>query len=65
LEKDLQNAVKIGILKDDPTEVHIARPEIIPWPPTGFRVNFLALLLRGFSLPPHPFLHGLLFAYGI
>jgi hypothetical protein len=30
LEKDLQNAAKIGILKNDPAEVHIAGPEIIP-----------------------------------
>jgi hypothetical protein len=46
LEKDLQNATKIGILKDDPAEVHIAGPEIIPRPPAGFRVLFLAFLLQ-------------------
>jgi hypothetical protein len=45
LEKDLQNAVKIGILKDDPVEVHIAGPKIIPRPPAGFRVLFFAFLL--------------------
>jgi hypothetical protein len=45
LEKDWQNAAKIGILKDDPVEVHIAGPEIIPQPPAGFRVLFLAFLL--------------------
>jgi hypothetical protein len=45
LEKDLQNTAKIGILKDDPAEVHIAGPEIIPWPPAGFWVIFLAFLL--------------------
>jgi hypothetical protein len=65
LEKDLQNAAKIGILKDDPVEVHIAGLGIIPRPPAGFRVIFLAFLLRGFFLPPHPFLRGLLFAYEI
>jgi hypothetical protein len=65
LEKDPKNAAKIGILKDDPMEVHIAGPEIIPRPPAGFWVLFLAFLLRGFSFPPHPFLRGLLFAYGI
>jgi hypothetical protein len=53
LEKDLQNAVKTGILKNEPAEVHIAGPEIIPWPPAGFWVIFLAFLFRGFSLPPH------------
>jgi hypothetical protein len=65
LEKDLQNAMKTSMLKNDPVEVHIAGPEIIPRPHAGFRVIFLAFLLRGFSLPPHPFLRGLLFAYGI
>jgi hypothetical protein len=65
LEKELQIAKKIGILKNDPAEVLIARPEIIPRPPAGFQVLFFAFLLRGFSFPPHPFLRGLLFAYGI
>jgi hypothetical protein len=65
LEKELQSAEKIGILKDDPAEVLIAGPEIIPRPPAGFWVLFLAFLLREFSFPPHPFLCRLLFAYGI
>jgi hypothetical protein len=33
--------------------------EAIPSPPAGFRVMFLAFLLRGFSLPAHEFLRGL------
>jgi hypothetical protein len=65
LEKDLQNAAKIGILMDDPVKVHIVGPKIFPRPPMGFWVLFLAFLLRGFSFPPHPFLRRLLFAYGI
>jgi hypothetical protein len=64
-DKELSNAKKIGILKNDPAECLIAGPEIIPRPPPGFRVIFLAIILRGLSLPPHPFLRGLLFAYGI
>jgi hypothetical protein len=64
-DKELLNAEKIGILKNDPTESLIAGPEIIPRPPLGFRVIFLAFILRGLSLPPHLFLRGLLFAYGI
>jgi hypothetical protein len=39
--------------------------ERIPEPPSGYRVMFLAFLLRGFSLPAHEFLHGLLFVYGV
>jgi hypothetical protein len=65
LEKKLQNAEKIGILKNDLAEILLAGPEIIPRPRAGFRVLFFAFLLRGFSFPPHPFLWGLLFAYGI
>jgi hypothetical protein len=64
-EKDLQSAEKIGILKNDPVETLAAGPEIIPRPPTGFRVLFLAFILQGLSFPPLPFLRGLLFAYGI
>jgi hypothetical protein len=44
-DKELSNAEKIGILKNDPTESLIAGPEIIPRPPLGFRVIFLAFIL--------------------
>jgi hypothetical protein len=65
LDQDLQKIAKSGILKDDPTEVRISGPEVIPRPPAGFRVLFLAFVLHGLSFPPHEFLRGLLFAYGI
>jgi hypothetical protein len=45
LERDLQNATKTGILKDDPAEIRIAGPDIIPRPPTRFWVLFLTFLL--------------------
>jgi hypothetical protein len=64
-DKELASAEKISLLKNDPVEVLVAGLEIIPRPPAGFRVIFLAFLLRGLSFPPHPFLRGLLFAYGI
>jgi hypothetical protein len=63
--KEMSAAEKIGLLKNDPAESLAAGPEIVPRPPPGFRVIFLAFLLRGLSLPPHPFLRGLLFAYGV
>jgi hypothetical protein len=34
-------------------------------PPAGYRVMFLAFLLRGLSLPAHEFLRGILFVYGL
>jgi hypothetical protein len=54
--RELTSAEKIGLLKNDPAKVLAAGPEIIPRPSAGFRVIFLAFLLRGLSLPPHPFL---------
>jgi hypothetical protein len=39
--------------------------ECIPKPPSGYRVMFLAFLLRGLSLPAHEYLRGLLFVYGV
>jgi hypothetical protein len=50
-DKELASAEKIGLLKNDPAEVLIAGPEIIPRPPAGFRVIFLAFLLWGLSFP--------------
>jgi hypothetical protein len=64
-DKELSHIEKVGLLKNDPAELPAAGPEIVPWPPPGFRIIFIAFMLRGLSLPPHPFLHGLLFAYGI
>jgi hypothetical protein len=64
-DKELSNTEKIGILKNDLAESLITGPEIIPRPPLGSWVIFLAFMLRGLLLPPHPFLRGLLFAYGI
>jgi hypothetical protein len=64
-DKELSQTEKMGLLKNTPVESLAAGPEIIPRPPPGFRVIFIAFLLRGLSLPPHPFLRGLLFAYGI
>jgi hypothetical protein len=63
--KELTQAEKMGLLKNAPAESLAAGPEIVPRPPLGFRVIFIAFLLWGWSFPPHPFLRGLLFAYGI
>jgi hypothetical protein len=46
-------------------EIVFPSTEAIPSPPVGFWVMFLAFLLRGFSLPAHEFLRGLLFVYGV
>jgi hypothetical protein len=64
-DKELSQAKKMSLLKNTPAESLAASPEIVSRPPPGFWVIFIAFLLWGLSLPPHPFLHGLLFAYWI
>jgi hypothetical protein len=39
--------------------------KVVPTPPAGYRVMFLAFLFHGLSLPAHEFLCGLLFVYGV
>jgi hypothetical protein len=63
-QKDLEKAQADGLISDD-DQVVFPSTERIPKPPSGFRVMFLAFLLRGLSFPAHEFLHGLLFVYGV
>jgi hypothetical protein len=63
-QKDLDKAQADGLIFND-DQVTFPSTERIPKPPSGFRVMFFAFLLRGFSLPAHEFLHGLLFVYGV
>jgi hypothetical protein len=63
-QKDLDKAHADGLISDD-DQVTFPSTEWIPKPQSGFRVMFLAFLLRGLSFPAHEFLHGLLFVYGV
>jgi hypothetical protein len=63
-QKDLEKGQADGLISDD-DQVTFPSTERIPKPPSGFRVMFLAFLLRGLSFPAHEFLHGLLFMYGV
>jgi hypothetical protein len=63
-ESDLNKAKKEGFLAGAATII-FPGTERIPKPPSGYRVMFLAFLLRGLSLPAHEFLRGLLFVYGV
>jgi hypothetical protein len=63
-EVDLKKAKKEGFLPES-MAVIFPRDEAVPTPPTGYRVMFLAFLLRGLSLPAHEFLCGLFFVYGV
>jgi hypothetical protein len=63
-ESDLTKAQREGFLVRG-EQVIFSSTERITKPPSGYRVMFLAFLLRGLSLPAHKFLHGLLFVYGV
>jgi hypothetical protein len=63
-EVDLKKMKKEGFLAES-AKVIFPSTKVIPAPQPGFRVMILAFLLRGFSLPAHEFLHGLLFVYGV
>jgi hypothetical protein len=63
-QTDLSKALADGLIADG-DQVIFPSTERIPKPLSGFRVMFLAFLLRGLSFPAHEFLHGLLFVYGV
>jgi hypothetical protein len=46
-DKELSQAEKMSLLKNDPTESLAAGPEIVPRPPPGFQVIFLAFPAAG------------------
>jgi hypothetical protein len=63
-QTDLTKAQADGLIADGDQVIFLST-ERIPKPPSGFRVMFLAFLLRGLSFPAHEFLRGLLFVYGV
>jgi hypothetical protein len=63
-QTDLTKARKEGLIAEG-DQVMFPSTERIPTPPSGYRVMFLAFLLRSLSFPAHKFLRGLLFAYGV
>src|SRR4051812_25644442 len=64
-ESDLRKLRERGLIPQDREAVKLPGNEVIPSPPSGYRVMFLAFVLRGFYFPVHDFLCGLLFFYGI
>jgi hypothetical protein len=64
MESDLTKAQREGFLVGA-APIVFPGTERIPKPPSGYRVMFLAFLLRGLSLPAHKFLRGLLLVYGM
>src|SRR3954467_13297286 len=64
-ESDLRKLREWGLIPQDREAVKLPGNEVIPRPPAGYRVMFLAFVMRVFSFPFHNFLRGLLFLYGI
>jgi hypothetical protein len=64
MKKEVEKARADGFIAAQDS-IKFPSTERIPEPPSGYRVMFLAFLLRGFSLPAHEFLRGLLFVYGV
>src|SRR4051812_12894261 len=64
-ESDLRKLRKRGLIPQDREAVRLPGNKVIPRPPAGYRVMFLAFVIRGVSFPVHNFLCGLLFLYGI
>jgi hypothetical protein len=63
-ESDLTNAQREGFFVGG-EQVVFPSTERIPKPPSGYRVMFLAFLLRGLPLPAHELLRGFCFVYGV
>jgi hypothetical protein len=63
-QKELDKAKADGLVSNKDSII-FPITEQIPKPPSGYRVMFLAFLLRGLSLPAHKFLRGLLYVYGV
>jgi hypothetical protein len=63
-QSDLTKAQENGFLTGG-DQVIFPSTKRVPKPPSGYRMMFLAFLLRGLSFPAHEFLCGLLFVYGV
>jgi hypothetical protein len=63
-KKEVEKAKTDGLISDSDS-IKFPSIERISQPPSGYRVMFLAFLLRRLSLPAHEFLRGLLFVYSV
>jgi hypothetical protein len=64
-DKTILKKVKNEGFLSESAGVIFPRDDVVPAPPVGYRVMFLAFLVHGLSLPAHKFIHGLLFVYGV
>src|SRR3990170_4641964 len=64
-EKDIMKLREAGYLAKEIAYRLSAKGQIIPTPEPHERVVFIPHFVRGLGFPLHPFVHGLMFYYGL
>ena len=64
-EKDITELREAGYLAKEITHWLPAKGQIIPTKKPNERVVFISHFVRGLGFPLHPFIHGLMFYYGL
>ena len=64
-KEDIKKLREAGYLSTDITHRLLAEGQIIPTLKPQERVVFLSHFVRGLGFPLHPFVHGLMFYYGL
>ena len=64
-EKDITKLQEAGYLAQEIAHRLPAKGQIVPTPEPHERVVFIPHFVRGLGYPLHPFVHGLMFYYGL
>ena len=64
-EEQVKKLRKVGYLSSDITHRLPNKGQLLPTPRPHQRVVFLTHFLHGLGFPPHPFVWGLMFYYGL
>ena len=65
VEENIKELREVGYLAANIAHRLPAKKQIIPTPEPNERAVFIPHFLRGLGLPLHPFIHGLMFYYGL
>ena len=65
MEKDIKELREAGYLSADVAHRILAKKRVIPTPEPGERLVFIPNFLHGLGFAPHPFVHTLMFYYGL
>ena len=65
MKEDIKKLREAGYLSADVARRHLAEGQIVPTSKPQERVVFLSHFVRGLGFPPHPFVRGLMFYYGM